>query len=214
MTLYSIIIVGAGGHGKVLAEALRASSVPVCGFVEADSNRHGGVVLAVPVLGGDDIVFHSSPDSVRLINGVGSTADPTRRRAVYEKFAARGFRFESVIHPTAVIAPDVMLGEGAQIMAGAIIQPGCSIGVDVIVNTGARIDHDCIVGDHAHIAPGAILCGNVEVGKGTHIGAGATIIQDTNIGTGALVAAGGVVVENIPAGGKAAGVPARKMNGI
>ncbi len=206
-----IVIVGAGGHGKVLAEALRAGGVPVRGFVEADPGRHGGAVLSLPVLGGDNVVFGMSPESVELVNGVGSVANPMQRRAVYEKFVAHGFRFRTVVHPAAVVAPDAILSDGAQAMAGVVVQPGCRIGTDAIINTGARIDHDCVVGEHAHVAPGAILCGNVEIGDGTHVGAGATVIQGCRVGAGVLVAAGGVVVRDIPDGTKVAGAPARAM---
>ncbi len=91
--------------------------------------------------------------------------------------------FETVIHPSAVIAPEVHIDDGVQVMAGAIVQPGSWLGENVIINTGARVDHDCTIDAHAHVAPGVTLSGNVHVGNGAHIGAGATVIQGIKVGT-------------------------------
>jgi UDP-perosamine 4-acetyltransferase len=211
LSTQSVIVIGAGGHAKVLTDALRAADVPVRGFVDTDSRLHGTTVFGIPVLGTDDVVLKMDPRSVQLANGIGTTGDPTRRRDVYESFTARGFRFLSITHPSAVVAPDVVLDAGVQVMAGAVIQPGCRIGANAIVNTGACVDHDCVVGAHAHIAPGAILCGEVKVGEAAHVGAGATVIQRVQIGNGALVAAGTVVVANAEARARIAGVPGQPI---
>jgi sugar O-acyltransferase (sialic acid O-acetyltransferase NeuD family) len=210
-----LILLGAGGHARVLIEALRQSGSAVSGFVTDEIETPSGNMAGMPRLGSDAELMTRPRDDVLLINGVGTVGDPRRRRIVFEKFHAAGFAFATVLHPSAVLAADAALGEGAQIMAGALVQPGASIGANAIINTGAVIDHDTIVGNHVHVAPGACLSGNVVVGASTHIGAGATVIQGIRIGLDALVAAGSVVVEDIAAGAVVMGVPARaKQNRV
>lgn len=206
-----VIVLGGGGHARVLIDALRGKAVPIRGIVEADPARHGQMLLDVPIIGGDDAVLQMSPDSVRLVNGIGTVRVAAARRRIYESFRAHGYRFACVIHASAIVAPDAALGEGAQVMAGAVLQTGCRIGENAIINTRAAVDHDCRIGDHVHVSPGATLCGNVEVGEGSHIGAGATVIQGIRIGSGCMVAAGAVVTRNLPDGVTVAGVPAREM---
>ena len=99
------------------------------------------------------------------MNGVGSARSTANRQDVYDRFTREGYCFATVIHPSAIVAPEVQIKDGVQIMAGAILQPGSRIGSNAIVNTGAIVDHDCIVGEHAHIAPGAVLSGGVHVGR-------------------------------------------------
>lgn len=204
-----IIILGGGGHAKVLAEALRAGGVTVLGMTDADPAKRGTAVLGVPVLGTDAELERHGPGSVLLVNGLGSVEQTAGRAALFDAFKAQGYAFATVVHPSAVIAADVKLGEGTQVMAGAIIQPGTTVGRNSIVNTGAVVDHDCAVGDHVHIAPGATLSGTVCIGNRAHVGTGATVIQGIAVGSGCLVAAGAVVVEDVPDGASVRGVPAR-----
>ena len=177
-----IVILGGGGHSKVLIEALR---------YRADS-----ALDRISVMN-----FHTDFDSLertipkdtflKLVNGVGLM---DARKIVYAYAKSKPYRNQSVIHPSAVISSDgdSIFGDGLQAMAGAVIQPGCKIGHNVLVNTGAQIDHDCIIGDHCHIAPGAILCGGVTVGEGAFIGAGAVIPEGRKIPDNAFVPAGTV----------------------
>lgn len=206
-----VIILGAGGHAKVLIEALLASSAVIKGIVDSNPTLVGSRLLGVPVLGGDDVVDEFTPSQIRLVNGVGSIGLPLKRQQVFEKLKAMGYDFATVIHPSAVIASDVVLSEGAQLMAGAVIQPGTHIGCNTIINTRASVDHDCIIGDHVHISPGVTLSGGVSVETGSHIGTGATVIQGISINNGCLVAAGAVVVKNISGGVMVRGVPAREF---
>lgn len=205
----SIYVLGAGGHSKVLIDALKKSDTPVQGVLDSDPRRIGTLWCAIPILGTDAYLENLSPHEAWLVNGLGGTTADPARADVFKKWSNRGFRFASVIHPSAIVAEDVHLGEGVQIMAGAIVQPGCTLGDDVIVNTGARIDHDCRIGDHVHIAPGAVLSGTVTVGERSHLGTGAVVIQGLGIGKSVLVAAGSVVVRSLPNRSSARGVPAR-----
>jgi len=205
-----LLIIGAGGHAKVLVEALLASSAVIAGVVDADPAMAGQALLGVPVLGDDKFVQEFPPDEIRLVNGLGSVGLPVRRKELFERFKTLGYSFAKVVHPSAVIASDVELGEGAQIMAGAVIQPGSRIGSNVIVNTRASVDHDCRIGEHVHLAPGVTLSGGVRIGDSSHIGTGATLIQGINTGARCLVAAGSVVIRDINENTTVYGVPARE----
>lgn len=206
-----VIVIGSGGHAKVVIEALRQSGIPVLGRTDADPGKANATLSGVPFLGNDDALQDHDPAQVMLANGVGSTGNAAARITVFERCRERGFRFVRVIHPTAIIAGDVEVGEGTQIMAGAIIQPGCHIGNNVVINTGARVDHDCDIGDHVHVAPGAVLCGEVTVGARSHVGAGAVVIQGMTVGDGCLIAAGAAVTRPVANGARVAGVPARTL---
>lgn len=207
-----IIVLGAGGHAKVLIEALLQSGAVIAGVVDPDPSLSGTSVLGVPLLGGDDVVNEFPTADIQLVNGLGSVGHPIRRQHLFEKFKGMGYTFASVTHPASVIASDVVLGEGAQIMAGAVIQPGSRIGVNSIINTCASADHDCMIGDHVHIAPGVTLSGGVTVGQASHVGTGATVIQGIVIGCQCLVAAGAVVVSNVAEKSTVKGIPARVVS--
>lgn len=204
-----VIVLGSGGHAKVLIETLLASSTMIAGIADPAPSTVGQLVLGVPVIGNDDIVREFPPEEIRLVNGIGSVGLPVRRQELFERFKALGYRFATIVHPSAVVASDVELSEGAQIMAGAVIQPGSRIGSNVIVNTRASVDHDCIIGDHVHIAPGATLSGDIVVGDSCHIGTGATVIQGIRIGPGSVIGAGTLVLKNVPPFVTVVGVPAK-----
>lgn len=204
-----VIVLGRGGHAKVLIEALLANDAVIAGIVDRDPALHGETILGVPVIGGDEIVGEYPCDAVQLVNGIGSVKAPQLRTAIFGKFSALGYTFARVVHPSAVVASDVQLDEGAQVMAGAVIQPGSRIGCNVIINTRASVDHDCVIHDHAHIAPGVTLSGGVSVGAGSHVGTGATVIQGVTIGAGSTVGAGALVLKDVSEGLTVVGVPAK-----
>jgi UDP-perosamine 4-acetyltransferase len=206
-----IVVIGAGGHAKVLIAALMAMGEKVLGLVDADREKWGTTILEVPVLGDDREIFRYRPADILLVNGIGSVGLPLRRTEVFNDLKKKGYSFAGVIHPAAVLAPEVTLDEGVQIMAGAIVQPGCRLGSNVIINTGASVDHDCQIGSHAHLAPGVVLSGGVFIGEGAHIGTGAVVIQGLSIGGGSVVAAGAVVIRNVEKNRKVMGVPAREV---
>ncbi len=209
---FPVLVLGAGGHAKVLIEALSAASIEILGVVDPDPTLTGMTVQGVPVLGDDREVLKHPNDAVRLVNGLGSIGLPTRRQSLFEQFKAQGYAFATVVHPSAVVATDAQLGEGSQIMAGVVIQPGCRIGMNAVLNTRVSIDHDCCIGDHVHIAPGTVLSGNVSVGKSTHIGTGSTIIQGITVGRHTVVGAGSVLLKDVPSGVTVYGVPAKVVH--
>lgn len=204
-----VIIIGGGGHAKVLVSTLLLQHREVLGFV--DPNFSLPQLLGVARLGDDDVVLLHPPDRVRLVNGVGAPDSTVSHRAVYERFREKHYIFDSVIHPSAVIAPETHVAEGVQVMAGVVVQPGSRLGANVIINTGARVDHDCLIDAHAHIAPGATLSGNVHIGEGAHVGTGAVVIQGNEVGAASVVGAGAVVIRDVPPGITVVGVPARSI---
>ena len=206
-----IAILGAGGHARVLVDALRAINMTIAGCIAPqapDADWPPGIAY----LGADSVLVNHNPAQIRLVCGLGGTRSNEPRRYLFDKAKAAGFTFHTVVHPRAMIADEVAIAEGTAVMAGAILQTGCKLGANVIVNTGAIIDHDCYIGAHAHIAPGACLSGGVTVGERAHIGTGASVIQGVTIGADAVLAAGCVVVRDVPAGLVIAGVPGRPSN--
>ncbi|HHI81746.1 MAG TPA: acetyltransferase, partial [Rhizobiales bacterium] len=194
----TVYIVGAGGHARVVLEALLQAGREVGGIIDRDESLWGREFCGVRVLGNDDVLREMGPENIELANGVGAAARYNdagleARARVFDAFRKDGFRFATVYGKNCTIASDAVIGQGSQIMAGSVIQPGVVIGENVIVNTGAAVDHDCRIASHVHIAPGACLCGNVVVDELSFIGAGAVIIQGNHIGRQALVAAGAVV---------------------
>lgn len=204
-----VLVLGGGGHAKVLIDALLSASTVIAGIIDPNPLLAGARVLGVPVLGGDAIVTKFPAGEVLLVNGLGSVGLPLRRKQLFEQFKLQGYRFATVIHPSAIIASDAELNEGVQVMAGAVIQVGCRIGINAIINTKASVDHDCLIGDHAHVAPGATLSGGVAIGNASHIGTAATVIQGIVIGEGSIVGAGAVVLKDVLAGTTVVGVPAK-----
>lgn len=200
-----VIILGGGGHAKVLADALRRVGVPIVGYTDRSDRALADVVY----LGDDEVITRFNPEAVSLANGVGSIGSTAARQQLYDRFRERGFEFYTVVHPSAIVASGSMVDAGAQIMAGVIVQPGCRIGANAIINTRASIDHDCQIGPHVHVAPGVVMCGNVRIGAGAHVGAGAVIVQGRSIGARSVVGAGAVIVEDVPDDVVVVGVPGR-----
>jgi len=203
-----IIVLGAGGHACVVVDALRQIGAELLGATVADETDEGPG--GIPVLGSDDLILSYPAEAVLLANGIGSIGNPGVRQEQFDRFSSKGYRFATVVHPKAILADDVQLGEGCVVMAGAIIQTGSRIGVNTIVNTGAIVDHDGHIGSHVHLAPGVVLSGGVCIGDGAHVGTGATVIQAVTIGANAIVGAGAVVVNDVRPGALTLGVPARE----
>lgn len=206
----NLVVLSAGGHARVLIEALLSRGARPTAVTDRDSARVGSFLGGIPIIGSDEEILAMKTDSVELANGLGNRASRSSpglsgRRELFGRFAMLGYAFPVISHVSAVIASDVSPGEGTQVMAGAIIQPGAWIGRNVLVNTRAVVEHDCKIGDHSHIAPGAVLCGGASVGEGTHVGAGAIVLGGVSLGAGSVVAAGAVVAKDVAAGSFAGG---------
>ena len=200
MTGQPVILLGGGGHGRVLIDLLQLASRAILGICDPRLARGAVGPMGVAVLGGDDTAMEYSPDAIELVNGIGSTTTLAARDAVYRRFSEARFRFAILQHPSAVVAREVRLCEGVQIMAGSVVQCGAAIGANSIVNTRASVDHDCRIGESVHIAPGATLSGSVLIGDRTHVGTGAIIVQGVTVGADCLISAGAVVTRDVAQG--------------
>lgn len=206
-----IVVIGAGGHALVVADALIAAGAEVIGFTDADASKRDLRPCGLPVLGEDAAVLAGyRPDAVLLANGIGGIKNTDVRRSLQMRLEAQGWNFATVKHPSAIVSPNAHLGDGVQLMAGSIVQPAAVIGTGSIINTGAIIEHDVHVGDYVHIAPRAVLCGFVKVDSCSHIGAGAVVRQSVQLGRNTLVGAGAVVVRDFGGNGRLLGVPAQQ----
>lgn len=195
------ILIGAGGHAKVLLALLRLQGWNILGACCPLLAKRGETHWrGHSLLGAEDAILEFNPETTHLINGVGMRVDSDARHRVYERFKHLGYHFPAIVHPRAFVDEDVILKEGVQVMAGAIIQPDAIIGENTIINSRASVDHDCLIGANVHIAPGAVLCGQVRVGHGTFIGCGSAIAQGLSLGENVIVGAGVSVVRDIQAG--------------
>ncbi len=201
-----IFILGAGGHAKVVLSVAQACGCEVTALLDDAPAKRGTQVLGIPVAGKPACL----PDQAQAIAGIGSNAV---RRAIIARLPA-GIRWLTLIHPRAWVAPEVEIGPGTVIMAGAILQPGTRIGAHSIINTGAIVDHDCAIGDFVHVAPGAQLCGGVQIAEGALVGVGASIAPNVKIGAWSVVAAGAAVLQNIAPRVLCAGVPAKTKKSL
>ena len=205
-----IILLGGGGHAKVLIELIKISGqYEIAGILDTQLEA-GTQVLGVYVLGKDDLLPELSEKGItNACISVGSVKDNSKRKKLYEKVKQIGFYIPLLIHPQAIVSKDSKISEGAQIMVGAIIQTGCLIGENTIINTGSIIEHDCYIGKHVHICPGSVVSGECTIEDGAFVGAGSTIKHGVKIGKGAIVGAGAVVINDVYDGITVKGMPAK-----
>ena len=204
-----VIIVGAGGHGSVVADILRASlragsNVEPIGFV--DDRSQTDTVHGLPMFGPTAQLAFVPHDAVVVAVG-----DNRTRQRLFEIAQRAGERLVSAVHPSAIVASDVSIGEGSVVCAGAIINPGTVVGPNVIVNTASSLDHHNVVGAHVHVAPGVHTGGDVRIGDGVMLGIGAVVIPGRRLGSWSTIGAGAVVVRDIDPETVVIGVPAAPM---
>lgn len=199
-----IAIIGASGHGKVVADIADKLGYDPIVFLDDDES--------VKQCGDYPVVGKSTDAESLRCNVFVAVGNIKIRRRIQKMLENAGVPIPTLIHPNAVVAKDVKIGKGTVIMAGAVINPGSVLGEGCIINTCASVDHDCNVGDYVHVAVGAHLCGTVEIGEDTWVGAGALISNNRYVCPDCMIGAGAVVVRNIRDAATYVGVPAKKMD--
>ncbi len=206
MTYTPVLVLGAGGHGRVVAEVARSIGYTVEGFVD-DGVPVGTTVLGAAVLGTMGWLLGQPTRRVALALG-----DNRRREQLQQQLEAAGHQPETMVHTAAWVSPSATLGPGTVVMARAVVNAEARIGRGVIVNTGAIVEHECLVGDFVHLSPGATLGGRARIGARSHIGLGASVIHLGEVGADCVVGAGATVIKGRIADGlTVVGVPARPM---
>lgn len=197
-----VVIFGAGGHGKVVADILLAMGRHVLGFVDAQKAA-GSSVLGLPVLGGDDWLVDTAID---VALGVG---DNLRRGQIADSLRTRGFKLASAIHPRAVVANSARISEGVVVAALAVVNADAAVAWGAIINTAAVVEHDCEVGAFAHLATNVTTGGGCHVGTSALVGSGATLLPQRRVGARSIVGSHSVVTRDVPDDCVAVGAPAR-----
>jgi UDP-perosamine 4-acetyltransferase len=204
-----LIIVGGGGHAKVILDVVEESGdFEAVGCIARDAPNHGE--LSVPFLGDESSLPHLRSAGVQL--AFVAVGDNRARSELSQRVLEQRFQIVNIVSRHAVVSRGVELGWGIAIMPGAVINSGTKIGNGCIINTGVMIDHDCKIAAWGHLAPGTVFAGSVETGEGAFLGVGARVIQNISIGAWTTVGAGGVVIRNLPANVCAVGVPARILS--
>lgn len=189
-----IYIYGASGHGLVVADIAKACGYDDIIFIDDGDNEY-------PTF--EDI---KSDKNTPMAFGVGSNET---RAKLFEKVKQNGFEIVTLIHPSAIISPSVIIGIGTVVMPNVVVNAKATIGDGVILNSGCIVEHECDIEDFVHISPNVALAGAVKIGEFTHVGIGSNVIQGISIGKNTIIGGGSVVIRNIKDNQKVAGVPAR-----
>jgi len=204
-------IVGAGGHGVVVADAAEASGA--WSSIAFFDDRVPSVEMEQWLVLGDTAALHArvsdGAPGARIVVALG---DNTRRLELTQVLTQAGAAMATVIHPFAAVSPRASLSAGVVVLAGAVVNPRARLGLATIVNTRASVDHDCVIGNGVHLCPGVTLAGNVTVRDRAWVGIGSCVIQGVTIGRDAIVGAGSAVIRDVGAGAKVVGCPAKEIN--
>ena len=204
-----IVVIGGGGHAKVLVSVLKKLAWDVVGYTDPEER---GVILGVPRLGDDAVLTDllRTHGRCEAIIGLGQIDTSPQRALLLERVEAMGFEVPVVVSPQAVVNDEVTLGPGTAVFDGAVVNSGTVTGRGCIVNTNSTLEHDCRLGDNVHVASGSTVSGGVTIGNNCMIGAGATVVQGVTICDDCLVGAGATVVRDIVVPGTYMGVPAER----
>jgi len=207
----NILIYGAGGHGKLVADVMLARNQLLEGFVDDNPSNSGPTVLGLNVFTAEWLWQQPDQRDISIVLGVGNNR---ARKAIAERCRSAGMEILTVIHPTAVVASSAQIGSGTAIMAGVVVNPEAKIGAGVILNSGAIVEHDVVLGDYSHVSTNVAMGGNSKLGDYSMLGVGAAVKPGARVGTGSIIGAGSVVAQDIPDEVVAVGVPARVIRSL
>lgn len=205
-----VVILGAGGHGKVALDILRAAGEHrVTAFLDANESLAGSEVHGVSVLGNVNLLPKLKHQKIK---GAFIAIGDNRVRESYAQLVLEaGLELINAVHPNATISPTASMGRNVMVAAGVVVCTDVRIGDSAILNTSSVIDHECEVGPAVHICPGAILAGRVKIGRGAFVGLGAQILPCLNVGDRAVIGAGATVIRDVPPAVTVVGTPARLL---
>lgn len=206
----AIVLVGAGGHCKIIIESLDKKKYDIAGILDNFAEK-GSYICQVPVIGGDEDAPALLERGV-LNAAVAVVGNLKIRRKLLDQYRAMGFRFPAIIHPSCRLSESAQIGQGAALLANSCINAEARIGDFATVNTGAIVEHEVSVGENSHIAPGAILLGGCKIGRETMVGAGSTILQQKAVGDHCMVGAGSLVLKDVEDGKTVFGNPAKEKD--
>lgn len=200
-----VVIIGASGHGRVIADIVMKSGDQVLGFLD-DDRELPKQIAGIPVLG--VVADFEKYEDAYFVIGIGSA----KIREKIAGFLKQRVLWYTAIHPAAILSVlDVEIGEGTVVMANAVINAGAKTGRHCIVNTGAIVEHDCVLEDFVHISPNAALAGTVTVGTRSWVGIGASVRNNLRIAKNCMIGAGSTVVKDIREPGIYVGTPAGRL---
>jgi sugar O-acyltransferase (sialic acid O-acetyltransferase NeuD family) len=207
----TIIIIGSGGHSRIVSEIAILLKYNVKGILDINfkKKKTKEFINSIPVLGGEEELKKFDNKSLKLFIAIG---DCKLRKIKYDYYSNLGFEFVNLIHPLVSISKSIKIGSGVMIASGAIINSNVQIKNNVIINSGSIIEHEVIIGNHCHCGPGSIIAGRVKISDGVFLGIGSKIIDNLSIGSNSILGAGSVIIFDIPKNSTVVGVPGVILN--
>lgn len=192
-----VVILGGGGHASVLAEICLEQGRQILAVVSPEPSLTRQIFQGVRHLKNDNEVLEFAATNVALVNGVGGLPGSELRKQLATKFSELGYRFATLVAPSATVSRTAALGEGVQVLPRATVNAGASIGMQTILNSGSLVEHDCSVENYVHIAPGATICGGTTIREMAQVGPNSVVAQGLNIGEYSIIGAGVSVVRSV-----------------
>jgi UDP-N-acetylbacillosamine N-acetyltransferase len=206
-----VIVFGAGGHGRVVAETAEHAGWTIAGFIDDNTTARTHITSRHSVLGNREWLSTVPRDEYQIALGIG---DNYIRGSIALFLESLGFVIAIIISPTAVISPSAQIGVGSVVLPGVIINSMATIGKGTIINSGVIVEHDSEIGEYAHLSPRSVLGGGVHVGEFTHIGIGSSILPRVSVGSRSILGAGSVATRAVPDDVVAVGAPARIQRNV
>lgn len=210
-----VIIVGAGGHAKVVMEAIDPDKYLIVGILDKDTSKLHEKINGVEIIGGDMEAdqFYNQGVTCAVI-AIGHIGNSTVRNDLFYRFKSIGYDMINVIHKTAIVSDNIELGQGNMVLAGAIINSGAVIMDNTIINTGVIVEHDAVIQNGVHLAPRTVIAGGTKIGENSFVGLGSVVIQGLKIGKNCIIGAGSTVIKDLSNNLLAVGSPARVIREV